>query len=295
MRSPLLPIVLAATVVGCRQVPTAPSELDELCGYLFAHFDEEHPDAVEQGLGNLDAWLLDNLEETLEGYAVTNLSDETVSALDDRGRNTDAMIGAAVGTESDYTPYALGVPLLVDDQEELFPDSHDLYERTFLTETECFVDLQCEDAEVENYIEDTYPIIGSVITNNYGQYRWIETDKGLAWVQRTWFAQPAELEVDWIELQNQYYLNVLLPRDGGTLTLQSMWVEAYWDGLPISENQAQLLLISQMQNVYTQVEAYVSSTGALEQPEGCSSSGRTPGLLGLLAILGGALAVRRRG
>ncbi len=288
----LVPVLLLAA--GCRQVPPAPEELDELCGYLFAHFDEEHPDAVEQGLYNLDTWLLANLEETFEGYSVTNLSEETVNALDDRARNTDAMIGGAVGTESPYPPYALGIPQLVDDQEELFPDSHDLYERTYLTETECFVDVKCDVAEVQNYIEDTYPIIGSVITNNHGQYRWVETDKGLAWVQRTWFDEPAVDEKDWIEIRDQYYLNVLLPYGDGTLTLQSMWVEAYWDGLPVSENQAQLLLISQMQNVYTQIGAYVESNGVLEEPKGCSSTGRTGGLLGLLALLGAALLGRRR-
>ena len=287
----ILPLLLLA--VGCRDVPPAPEELDELCGYLFAHFDEEHPDAIELGLYNLDTWLLDNLEETFEGYSVTNLSEATVNALDDRARNTDAMLGAAVGTESPYPPYALGIPQLVEDQEALFPDTHDLYNRTYLTETECFVDTKCELAEVQNYIEDTYPAIGSVITNNHGQYRWVETDKGLAWVQRTWFDQPAELEVDWIDIQDQYYLNVLLPYGEGTLTLQSMWVEAYFSNLPMPEDAAKRLLISQMQNVYTQIGDYVESNGVLEEPKGCSSSGRAGSLLGFLALLGAALLGQR--
>ncbi len=288
-----LPLVLLFAV-GCRQVPPAPEELDELCGYLFAHFDEEHPDALEDGLFNLDSWLMGNLEETLEGYSVTNLSEETVNALDDRARNTDAMIGAAVGTESVYPPYALGVPQLIENQELLFPDAHEHYERDYLTEPECFADLDCEIAEVSNHIEDDYPIIGSMVIENYGQYRWVETDKGLAWVQRTWLEQPTELEVDWIDIQDQYYLNVLLPYGEGTLALQSMWVEAYWDGLPVSENQAQLLLISQMQNVYVQLDDYIESNGALEQPKGCSSGGRASGLLGLLGLLGAALVGYRR-
>ena len=289
----LLP--LALLLVGCRQVPPAPQELDELCGYLFAHYDDEHPEALEQGLFNLDTWLLDNLEETFEGYSVTNLSEATVNALDDRARNTDAMVGAAVGTQSDHPPYALGVPQLVADQEDLYPDAHDYYDRTFLTEPDCFVDLSCEVAEVQNHIEDTYPIIGAMVIENHGQYRWIETEKGLAWVQRTWLDEPTDLEVDWIDIQDQYYLNVLLPYgDGGTLALQSMWVEAYWDGLPVSDNQAQLLLISQMQNVYVQLDEYISSEGALEQPSGCSSTGGTAGLMGLLAMLGAALVGYRR-
>jgi MYXO-CTERM domain-containing protein len=290
--APLL--LLPSLALGCRQVPPAPEELDELCGYLFAHFDDEHPEALQEGLTNLDTWLLGHLEETLEGYSVTSLSEETIDALDDRARNPDDMIGAAVGTESVHTPYALGVPQVVDDQEELFPDSHDHYERTYLTDADCFVEQRCEDAAVQNYIEDTYPIIGSVITHNHGQYRWIETEKGTAWIQRTWFDVPAELEVDWISIQDQYYLNLLLPQEGGTLTLQSMWIEAYWDGLPVSENMAQNLLISQMQNIYTQMDEYIAAHGARVEPEGCATAGDR-GAWGLLALLGLPLLRRRRG
>ncbi|MFH1464844.1 MAG: hypothetical protein ABIO70_10710 [Pseudomonadota bacterium] len=285
----LLPVLAA----GCRKVPPAPVELDELCGYLFAHFDDEYPDAMQEGLYNLDVWLLANLEETLEGYSVTSLSEETINALDDRARNPDDMIGAAVGTESIYTPYALGVPQVVDDQEDLFPDSHDYYDRTYLTDTDCFVEQKCEDAAVQNYIEDTYPIIGSVITHNHGQYRWVETELGTAWVQRTWFDVPAELEVDWIDIQDQYYLNVLLPQEHGTLTLQSMWIEATWDGLPVSENMAKNLLISQMQNIYTQMDAYIENNGARVEPRGCATSG-SRGTWGLLALFGLGLLRRRR-
>jgi hypothetical protein len=279
---------------GCRKVPPAPAELDELCGYLFAHFGDEDDIALEQGLENLDAWLLDNLEDSLEGYSITNLSEETINALDDRARNPDEMIGAVVSTESTNAPYALGVPQLMEDQEVLFPDSHDYYERTYISEPECFVDLDCELAEVANHIEDTYPIIGSVISNNHGQYRWVETEKGLVWVQRTWFDEPSEVAVDWIEIQDQYYLNVLLPQETGTLTLQSMWVEAYFSNLPMPEETAKGLLITQMQNVYAQLDEYVDTNGALEEPKGCSTSGGRATLLGLLALMGAALMGHRR-
>ena len=288
-----LPLLLLVSL-GCRKVPPAPEELDELCGYLFAHFDDEHPEALEQGLENLDTWLLDNLEETLEGYSVTDLSEATVNALDDRARNPDEMIGAAVGTQSANDSYTLGVTQLMADQEQVFPDSHNEYQRDYLTETDCFIDKKCDFAEVANEIDDTYPVIGSVLTKNHGQYRWVETDKGLAWVQRTWFDEPAEVAADWAEIEDQYYLNVVLPQDGATLALQSMWVEAYFSNLPIPEDAATNLLISQMQSVYASLDSYIETNGALEEPKGCSSTGRSPGLLGLMALLGAALLGRRR-
>jgi hypothetical protein len=291
---PLHLIPLALLAVGCRKVPPAPEELDELCGYLFAHFDDEHPEALEQGMENLDVWLLDNLEETLAGYSVTDLSEETINALDDRARNPDEMIGAAVGTQSINDTYTLGVTQLMADQEQVFPDSHNEYIRDYITEPDCFVDKKCDFAEVANQIDDTYPVIGSVISKNHGQYRWVETSKGLAWIQRTWFEIPAEVAADWASIEDQYYLNVVLPQEGSTLALQSMWVEAYFSSLPIPEDAATNLLISQMQSVYESLDDYIETNGALEEPKGCSSSGRAPALLGLLALLGAALGARRR-
>ena len=148
---------------------------------------------------------------------------------------------------------------------------------------------------MDNHIEDTYPVIGEVIVDNHGQYRWIETEAGLAWVQRTWFNEPADLDVDWFDIDDQYYLNVLLPHGEGTLTLQSMWVDAQLNDSTVSESLALNLVISQMQNVYAQVEIYLDSNGAAVQPDGCSSTRRKGGgslLLGLFALLG--IAWRRR-
>lgn len=288
--------VLALIAAGCRAPPPAPVELDELCAYLFAHTADEDTRELEAGLANLDTWMNANLEDTLEGYQVTNLSDAAVEVLDDRNHNTEDMLGAAVGTISQsYEPYAFAIALTVDDPVEVIPDAHEDYERTFLTDTECWVEMTCDHLETENHLYDHYPILNDVESENYSYFRWVEIDGQLGMVQRSWLTRPSDVEWDSFELNDQYYLNVLLPYGEGTLALQSMWVEAYWDGLPISENQAQLLLIGQMQNVYAQLDEYVGATGAREAPEGgCSTTGRKGGLLGVLALLGAALIGRRR-
>ncbi len=291
--APLIALSLLLAT-GCRP-PPAPEKLDELCGYLFSHFEDENPREMEAGLTNLETWLLKNLEDTLEGYTVSNLSEETIAALDDRSHNVDGLLGAAVGTESPYDPYAIGVTLASADQEDLMPDAHEFYERTYETDLDCWVEMECEYLETSNYMEDDYPIIGEIHTSNYGQWRWLEIESGDVMVQRTWFTGPSDvLGVDWFELNDQYYLNVLLPQGKGTLTLQTMWLEAKMSGDQVPEAIALNLLISNMINVYDQVNDYLDEHGAAEKPEGCHQAPApnrawlmVPLLAGLLALVRG--------
>ena len=286
--------------LGCRSLTPAPEELDELCAYLFAHTADEDSRELEAGLTNLDTWMLAHLEDSLVGYSVTNLSDTAVEVLDDRNHNTEEMLGAAVATISEgYGPYAFTIALTVEDPVEVIPGSHEDYVRTFLTDEQCFADLDCEQLETENHLFDNYPIIGDVDSENYSMFRWVEQDKGLAMVQRSWLTRPSDVEWDSFELNDQYYLNVLLPYgEGGTLTLQSMWVDATLNDNSVPEDMALSLVVSQMQDVYKDVEKFLDANGAAEQPRGCASAGGRRGGagLGLLGLLGlvGLLGLRRR-
>ncbi len=293
-----LPMLLSALLLpslACAP-PPAPKELDELCGYIFAHGSDENPRELQAGLANLDAWLLANLEETLEGYTVTNLSEATVAAIDDRNHNVDEMLGAAVGTISEgYEPYAMAIAMTIEDQTEVEPDSHVGYERTYLTDEQCFADLECEILETTNRLYDNYFMLGDVDSENYAAFRWVETEKGLAMVQISWLTRPSEVERESFELNDQYYLNIQLPKDGGTLALQSMWVDARLNDDSVSEELALSLVVSQLQKRYEYIEEFLDNNGAAVQPDGCSSSGWSGGstaLLGLLGLLG--LAWRRR-
>ena len=294
-----LPFLLVFPVValGCKPPPPAPEELDELCAYLFAHNADEDIRELEAGLLNLDAWMLANLEDTLEGYSVTNLSDTAVEVLDDRNHNTDEMLGAAVGTISEaYGPYAFAIALTVEDPVEVIPGAHEDYERTFLTDPDCFAALECDSLETENHLYDNYPVLGDVDSENYSYFRWVELEKGLALVQRSWLTRPSEVEWDSFELNDQYYLNVLLPYGaGGTLTLQSMWVDATLGDSSVPEAMALNLVVDQMQHVYEDVEDFLDLNGAAEQPRGCTAVPADRGVmaLGLLGLVG-LLGLRRR-
>jgi hypothetical protein len=281
---------------GCRP-PPAPEELDELCAYLFGHFADENPRELEAGMTNLDVWMRAHLEDTLEGYEVTNLSDAAVDVLDERNHNTEEMLGAAVGVLVEtYDPYAISIALTVEDPVEVIPGAHEDYVRTFLTDTECWVDMDCDRLQTTNHLMDNYPILGDVDSENFSEFRWVELETGLSMVQRAWLTRPSEVEYEAFELNDQYYLNVLLPHGAtGTLTLQSMWVDARLNDDSVPESLALNLVISQMKAVYDDVAAFLDANGAATQPEGCAAVPARRGLaLGALLGLLGLAAVRRR-
>ncbi len=298
MRSTKLPVVIAALLLAaCKAPPPAPEELDELCAYLFAHAADEDTEELENGLENLNTWMNAHLEETLEGYSVTNLSDAAVEVLDDRNHNTEDMLGAAVGTISEaYDPYAFGIALTVEDPVEVIPGAHEDYERTFLSDTECFVELECDYLECQNHLYDNYPLLGAVDSENHSWFRWVQIESGLGMVQRSWLLRPSEVEWESFELNDQYYLNVLLPYgDGGTLTLQAMWVDAVLGDSSVPEAMALNLVIDQMQDVYVELETFLDAHGAAVQPRGCAVvGGWRGGALGLLGLLGLLVLGRRR-
>ena len=292
-------LVLAATTLAlaaCRHPPDAPASLDELSGYLFANFDDAA--AMEAGLGNLRAWLEegDHLAETLDGYTVSNLSQDAVSGLDDQERVLEDLHGAAVGTEG-----ATAVPDIVNvlvevDPVELSPGMYESYEREFLSDPDCFVAGECEELAVFNTMVSTY-LGGTVVieTETNGRYRWVDTEYGPAMVQRTWLEGPAEVSLDWLEVDEQFYLNVVMPRDDGSLRLQAMWVVARMGDSSVPEDVALQLVIDSMQGVYEDVDGWIEAHGAGGPPPeyGCAAAGGGAGPWGLLVALGALL--RRKG
>ncbi len=252
-------MLLTALVLSpaCKAPPEAPQELDELCGFIFEHFTDEDPAELAAGLGNLDTWLNANLEETLEGYEVTELSRDSVDALDENSRDLDGMVGAAVGTEGSFDPAEIAEVLVLVDPVELSPGMYEVYDRTFLTDQNCFVKAKCETLEVFNYMESTYPLGLDVTTETNGQYRWVDMETGTAMLQRTWMDSPAEVSVDWLSVQDQFYLNVVMPSESGSVRLQATWIVAQVINAEIPDGIALTLVIASMQDVYEDVDAYL--------------------------------------
>ncbi len=85
MRRLLVIVALSLSLTGCKRPPEAPQKLEDLCAFLFEHFDDEESGELEQGVANLEVWLDRHFEETLEGYEVESLTQSSVRSLSGPG------------------------------------------------------------------------------------------------------------------------------------------------------------------------------------------------------------------
>lgn len=257
-------LVLAAT--GCRKPPEAPAELDELCAYMYNHMSDEDDDYLAAGVVNLDAWLEVNIAETTEGYIVQNLDQDTVNNLDDQERDLTGLVGAAIGYDSAFSVDDNVNTLVLADQGEVFPDTYSLYERDWLAPEEgkkpsCFKGADCAYAEADNHSIALYPLGLEAESWSRAQYRWVESDLGMALVHRTWMNQPVVLSKDWVHLDHQFYMTITLPLDDGKRArrLQATWMVASLGDSPVPEAAALNLVISSMEGTGETMEAYIGA------------------------------------
>lgn len=262
----VLPVCLVlVSIIGCRKPPEAPAELDELCKYLYSHMSDEEDDYLEAGIINLDTWLQTNIEETTEGYVVQNLDQDTVNALDGEERDLTGLVGAAVAYDSAFSVDQNANTLVLKDQFDVFPDTYTFYERSWLEPEEgvkptCFKGAECSYAAAENHSIANYPLGLTAETWSQAQYRWVETDLGMALAHRTWMSEPAVLSLDWINLDHQFFMTITIPQESGNARrLQATWMVASLGDSDVPEATALNMVISSMQGTAEEMEAYLAS------------------------------------
>jgi len=262
--------ILLLVAVGCKRPPDAPNTLDDLASYLYEHVMDDEEFLVA-GIDNLETWLAQdneaeefetNLDSTAEGYTVTNLSDEAVVSLDGVERDLNNLLGAAVGYDIDLEVEQVIGALIGRDMMEVFPGNYQSYERTFESEDDpaCFLDGDCDAIQFLIQVVADYPLNLTVDAESVVQYRRVELDDGRkAVVQRTWMSKPGEASVDWIQLEQQYFLAVHLPQDSGMRRVETMWVKASLGSAPVPEDMALSLAVDTMRTTGQDLEAYFES------------------------------------
>ena len=254
-----LPYMLVALLVlsACRP-PEAPSDLDDLCAFLFARHPEEDPAWMEAGMEQLRVWLDAQLAEAADGYEVTGLDEETIDGLDGVDRSTEGMLGVAVATASAFTVPELQRAVLVVDQSEISPDNYLRFERTWLTDLDCFLERTCPRLQTE---EDVESALGALVNSEMvtlNQYLWVETGEDeLALIQRSWLPEEPTLNVDWLTVHEQFYVNAFVPRPGGSYRLQSTWVVNEQDVMP--ESGMLNMVVNGQQDNATNLESWLEA------------------------------------
>jgi len=235
-----------ALITGCAP-PPAPQELNELTGFLFLHAADTEPDYLEQGLINLRQWMSKRLDETIDGYVVDNLSEKAVGDLDQCTREITGLIGAAAGSESNYSVEEMVDLRINGPQLQMFDDLHKYRREYLLNDTDCYRDHSCDMLHYDAYATRTFPFGIEVQAISRVQHRWVETDEGYANVQRSWLARPMKATPDWVNVDEQFYLSASIPWDnGGSVRMQAVWAITEFGNTPVPESIALDMAIKQM-------------------------------------------------
>jgi hypothetical protein len=256
-RIPLLTVLL---LTACPPPPEVPDvedqpDLSELCLALFAHHPDQDPGQLIDDMAWLDAWLLDFEAETRAGYQVSALDDSMVDALDDTDRTTEGMFGVVVGSVSTHPLSDAVYAMVAVDQEEIHADNYSGYQVDYLSDLACFLDRSCDRLELtEDYT--AHLLLGvEAVNHTQNQYLWLETPAGLAMLHRAWLPTPPEVSMDWLAIQEQFYLDAFLPWDDGHYRVQTTWLVHQQDSVP--EDAVMNMVISGMQEHSENLEAWL--------------------------------------
>ncbi len=257
----LFALALLFVASGCKPPPEAPAELDELAGYLYAHHPDEDPAAMQVGLEALTDWLETNWAEAEEGYIITALDEETVDGVDDVDRATAGMIGLAVPTASVYSVDQAAHAMVGVMCDEVYPEMFVEYERDTFGDVDCFLARDCDRLESREYMESHF--VGGMVVSiaqSYNEYLWVELDGGWAMVQRNWLELPPDVTgalASYIEVDEQFYLNLFLPATAGFWRLQATWMIFAQDGVP--EDAAMQMAVNNMTGNSETLDEYLET------------------------------------
>ncbi len=223
-RSTLFPLAVLV-LAGCRVPPEAPAEIDDLTTYLYENHDNEDPLVLVAGVDSFVTWLDENFETLEDKYSITPLSEETVDSLDDQDRTSEGLIGLAVVTTSDHPVDNAAFANTAVSIEEVYGDQYTDYEREVVGDVDCFLATDCDRLEVDERYTAHFALGLQSQSHMYNQYVWSEGQAGHAYIQRNWLVEKPVVNSDLLDVDQQMYLNVLLPRgNGGHYRLQATWM-----------------------------------------------------------------------
>ncbi len=251
-------------LAGCKPPPEAPTELSELAGFLFEHFEDEDTRALEEGTYNLWTWLQPNLSATLEGYTVDNLTASVIdSVIPDREHDLENLGGASVAYVSENGVPVLAKTLTMEEQEEVFSNNYAEHDRTFESDKSCFMPKDCDFLDTDNRTLATMPLGIEVRTHSRAQYRWVEfIDDRWAMLHRAWLVEKPEVnQENVIDIHDQLYLGAVMPWDDGSLRLGTTWIAADILGGVVPESTALNMMIDSMQSEGETLDAFIAGEG----------------------------------
>lgn len=261
--TPLLLASLVALLTGCKAPPDAPTELAELCNFIYdeAAGPDEDEDLLLAGLANLDAWLQHDIAATAEGYTVDNLDQDIVDSLDIGNPSTEELIGAAVAVEQIHSARGIAIATAWANQQEVIPGNYEVYERDYSGDKDAFINREVLRVEATSYSESKWPLGITVKSTNHIQFRWVETENGWVMIHRSWLTEPADISYDGIKVNAQYYLSVAMPapwHPDGSIRMATNWIDSDYGILPVPEDYARQQVVKSMIGQGTMIDEWLT-------------------------------------
>lgn len=240
------PWFLCLSLLGCRPPPEAPAELEQLTAWLFDKVRDGTDEELTVGVDNLDAWLDRHFEEATEGYTVDNLSEASAGAADGRDPDLSDLVGASVATLLSADLTRVERTHLLADQMQVFEGEYLSFERTFDGDPSCFVEQECPTERGRTQSVNNYPLGLELGVDFRTEWRWVEAEDGPTVVYRTWLRRPADVNVNWLDVNYQYFVGVNMPHKGKTRRLQTTWIAASLGDTPVPEDMALNMVVDGM-------------------------------------------------
>lgn len=253
----MLTLTLALSLACSRPEP-APENFEEISAWLFARLPDEDPASLAEALDNLGPLLDANVDAVQEGFEVQGLTQADVDALAaDQAHTAVGILGVSTSFSSKYSVDINAAALLAVGQDEVHPDTYLAYSREYDGDLDCFLARSCERLTTHEEVTVALPLTGEIRNLTTNELRWIETSQGFALVGRSWLPVHGEANYEWLEVDEQYYLNLFMPVETGVWHIQTSWMVNEQDLIPDATLLSQL--VSSMYDLAEGQEAWLDA------------------------------------
>jgi len=247
-------LVLAAVLsTGCRKIEPAPAALDRLFPWFFTKIDEGSDEELAEGIRNLHkAGKVAQLEDTVDG-TISKLTKDELAVVDLQNRDPSKASGVYM-----LNKVTCGLPQLErilyhKQQDDLYEDTYDRYDRTFTTDKQAYIDR--DTAELSWEVEYDATILGKECTSTVlAKLRRVpvlddeQSPFGPALIARAHIPRPAQFSGGNTSLSQDYQIEMYYKAGNGEiLHAYGIWREADFGGGVTSDNEgSQVILLNEL-------------------------------------------------
>jgi hypothetical protein len=261
-RPAVLSLALTAGLsTGCKKLENAPAALDRLFPWFFKAIDEGTDEQLAEGFRNLHkAGDVKNLDDTVDGL-ISDLSKEDLAVVGLEGKNPSKAPGVYM-----LNPFQCGLGQLEKvlahkNQDNLYPDAYDRYDRSYTSDRDAYFD---RDEELLTWTVDyTATILSATYDSDLrGALRYVPelddeaTPFGPMLIARTYIPRPARFESNNKSLDQDYQIEMFYRHKGRIVHAYGLWREAdFGSGINSESEIAQKSLLNELAKWDEETEA----------------------------------------